>query len=140
MKFAKRLCTEKATESIATAGPALDWGYVPAGQDRKAKLLSPCFADKEELPKWICMIGAQHDMLSREARDMIFSLAGKRVPDSGWDQGFEHGAYKWVFVKGVRHGFTDEFRKRSQNSEARRKICNDTYASIHSWLREKVLV
>lgn len=143
VKFAGRLYTERSNEPLATAGPALDWAYVPAGQDRKAKLLSPCYAAKEELPKWICMIGAQHDMLCREARDMIFSLANEKVPDYGWDKGWERGKYKWMLVMGVRHGFTDTFRRRGEKgriAEAREKICDDTYASVHTWLKEKALV
>ncbi|CAD0097307.1 unnamed protein product [Aureobasidium mustum] len=139
VKWAERLYTEKATESLNTAGPALDWAYVPSGQNRKAKLLSPCYAEREELPKWVCLIGAQHDMLCRESRDMIYSLAGEDVPETGWDQGWEKGTYKWVLAMGVRHGFTDEFRKkRGQGSAKRREVCEEVYASVHKWLETKV--
>lgn len=85
------------------------------------------------------MIGAQHDMFCREARDMIFFLAGKEVPESDWDQGWECSTYKWMLVMCVRHGFTDEVRKRGRDAEARKKICADTYVSIHTWLKEKAL-
>ncbi|CAD0091853.1 unnamed protein product [Aureobasidium mustum] len=140
-KWAERLYTEKKSESLNTAGPALDWAYVPAGQNRKEKLLSPCYASREELPEWVCLIGAQHDMLCRESRDMIYSLAGEEVSESGWDQGWEKGKYKWLLAMGVRHGFTDEFRKkRGRQSEIRRQVCEATYASVHEWLETKVLV
>jgi len=139
VKWAERLYTEKASESLNTAGPALDWAYVPAGQDRKAKLLSPCYAQREELPPWVCLIGAQHDMLCRESRDMIYSLAGEDVPESGWDQGWERGTYKWMLAMGVRHGFTDDFRKkRGQGSKKRKEVCEEVYASVHRWLDTKV--
>ncbi|THW70815.1 alpha/beta-hydrolase [Aureobasidium pullulans] len=138
-KWAERLYTEKASESLNTAGPALDWAYVPAGQDRKAKLLSPCYAEREELPKWVCLVGAQHDMLCRESRDMIYSLADIDVPETGWDQGWERGTYKWMLAMGVRHGFTDDFRKkRGRSSEKRRQVCEEVYASVHKWLDTKV--
>ncbi|KAI5268161.1 alpha/beta-hydrolase [Aureobasidium subglaciale] len=139
-KWAERLYMEKKSESLNTAGPALDWAYVPAGQNRKERLLSPCYASREELPEWICLIGAQHDMLCRESRDMIYSLAGEAVPESGWDEDWERGTYKWMLAKGVRHGFTDEFRKKRGRSSAQRKqVCEETYASVHKWLQTKVL-
>lgn len=133
------------------AADAIEWGYIPSGQDRKNSLLSPCFADKEDLPEWICMIGAQHDLLCREARDMIFGLAGQRIRveedmieqgrERGTDWGWEHGMYKWLLVQGVRHGFTDTFWPDAWwDARARRKICEGTYADVHSWLKEKVLV
>ena len=140
-KWAERLYTEKASESLNTAGPALDWAYVSAGQNRKEKLLSPCYASREELPKWVCLIGAQHDMLCRESRDMIYSLAGEDVPEHGWDEGWERGTYKWVLAMGVRHGFTDDFRKkRGRSSEQRKQVCEEIYASVHKWLENKVLM
>lgn len=141
VKWAERLYKEKKSESLNTVGPALNWAYVPTGQDRTQKLLSPCYATKEELPEWVCLIGAQHDMLCREARNMIYSLAGESVPESGWDQGWERGTYKWLLAMGVRHGFTDEFgRKPGRGTDARKQVCEVTYASIHEWLETKVLV
>lgn len=80
-------------------------------------------------------------MLCRESRDMIYSLAGEEVPESGWDQGWEKAKYKWLLAMGVRHGFTDEFRKkRGRQSEIRKQVCEATYASVHEWLETKVLV
>ncbi|CAD0092653.1 unnamed protein product [Aureobasidium vineae] len=141
VKWAHRLCTEKKSESLNTVGPALNWAYVPTGQDRTEKLLSPTYATKQELPKWVCMIGAQHDILCREARNMIYSLAGEEVPESGWDQGWERRTYKWLLAKGVRHGFTDDFgRKQGQSQDARRQVCEATYASVYNWLETKVFV
>lgn len=143
VKWTQRLYKEKPTEALKTAASALDWAYVPAGQDRKTKLLSSSYAGREELPKWICMIGAQHDMLCREARNMISSLAPKSVSDSKWENGWEIGTYKWMLVMGVRHGFTDTFRnkgKENRSTKVRRKICEETYTSVHAWLQEKVLV
>jgi acetyl esterase/lipase len=140
IKWSKRLYTEKKSESLNTVGPALNWAYVPEGQDRTNKLLSPCYATRQELPKWVCLIGAQHDMLCREARNMIYALADEEVPEFGWDKGWERGNYKWLLAMGVRHGFTDEFgRKPGRASDARKQICEATYASVHDWLESKVL-
>lgn len=49
------------------------------------------------------MIGAQHDMLCREARDMILSLAQKSVFDPSWEDGWGSWGsrtYKWMLVMG----------------------------------------
>lgn len=141
VKWARRLSRVVSVEPIYVAGDAIEWGYISSGQDRKNRLLSPSFADREELPEWICMIGAQHDLLCREARDMISGLAGKRIDSEEWEQGWEYGTYKWLLVQGVRHGFTDTFWPDAWwDARARREICEDTYADVHSWLKEKVLV
>lgn len=140
VKWSERLYKEKKSESLNTVGPALNWAYVPEGQDRTQKLLSPCYATRQELPKWVCLIGAQHDMLCREARNMIYSLAHEDVPKSGWDEGWERDTYKWLLAMGVRHGFTDEFgRKPGRSFDARSQVCEDTYASVYNWLETKVL-
>lgn len=139
-KWSQRLYTEKPSERLHKAGWALDWAFVPSGQDRKEKLLSPSYASRDELPPYVCMVAAQHDLLCRDVRDMIYSLAGEEVPEKGWDQGWEKGSYKWMLVMGVKHGFTDEFRKRGEKDGVeRRRICDETYASIHAWLKEKAL-
>lgn len=139
VKWSERLYKEKKSESLNTVGPALNWAYVPTGQDRTQRLLSPCYATKQELPKWVCLIGAQHDMLCREARNMIYSLADEDIPKFGWDQGWEKGTYKWILAMGVRHGFTDELgRKTGRSSDARRQVCENTYTSVHNWLETKV--
>lgn len=139
VKFGNRLYTEKRSESLAKASSFLDWGYVTAGQNRREKFLSPCYASREELPPNICMIGAQHDMLCREARDMVYSLAGKKLPQQGWDQGFEEDHYKWNIIMGVKHGFTNDFGSQGKRADRRRKICDDMYADVHQWLVRKIL-
>lgn len=136
-KFANRLDTMKPTETLSGIAPTFNWGYVPVGQNRKDKLLSPCFAARDELPKHICMVGAQHDALCREARDMIYLVAGEKIPDSGWDEGFERDGYKWMLVKGVRHGFAETLKPRDGRSKEKVKKCDEMYASIHEWLRRK---
>lgn len=137
VKFAERLCKEKATEPINSVGPTLDWAYVAAGQDRRARLLSPCYAAKKELPDWVCLIGVQHDMLCREARDMAFSLAEMEVPESGLGCDWESGSYKWMLVKGVRHGFTHTHGVPEMMSQFRKNACEQTYSEIYAWLEKK---
>jgi acetyl esterase/lipase len=74
-KFAVRLDTKDRMDRLFTYGPALDWGYNPVGQDRREPLLSPIYADPEDLPRYVCIVGAQHDMLCREGRNMAVKLA-----------------------------------------------------------------
>jgi acetyl esterase/lipase len=61
-------------ERLHTLGEGLDWAYLPAGQYRREKLLSLMYVRKEELPPWVCLIGAEWDMLCREERDMALRL------------------------------------------------------------------
>ena len=98
VKFEKRLDKERKSEPLAKFGWPLDWAYVNAGTDRRTKLLSPCYASKSELPPNICIIAAQYDMFCREARDMIYSLAEESM-NPGWEEGFEQGGYKWIYIK-----------------------------------------
>lgn len=138
-KFATRLDTTKPTEPLLAAGPSLIWGYVSPGQNRRDPLLSPACAKREQLPKHVCIVGAQHDMLTRESRDMIYSLAGKDVPKTGWEDGFEDANYKWMYMKGVRHGFVDNLQCESPRALERLKKCEPMFESINMWLRNSVL-
>jgi acetyl esterase/lipase len=74
-KFAVRLDTKDRMDRLFTYGAALDWGYNPVGQDRRDPLISPIYADPDDLPRYVCIVGAQHDMLCREGRNMAIKLA-----------------------------------------------------------------
>ena len=139
-KFAIRLNTEKPTELMGATAPAFNWGYVRIGQDKRDKLLSPCFAAQDELPEFVCMVGAQHDALCREARDMVCSLAGEKLDDESWEEGFERENYKWILVKGVRHGFAEGLKPGNPQSAWKREKCAEVYEEVHGWLQEKVLL
>lgn len=138
---------EDEFDSIATSGPCLDWGYVPAGHDRKDPLLSPRYAARrDQLPRHVCLVGAQHDMLCREAREMAHWLARRPVPAPGapgWEDSWEDGGgrYKWVLAKGARHAFAEDFgRERSARADRRRRFAEGIFEDVHRWLRDTVLV
>ena len=59
-KFLRRLYQGRSTDSLERAGPCMSWGYVPSNQDRRDPVLSPIFARREDLPKWIMMVAPQH--------------------------------------------------------------------------------
>jgi acetyl esterase/lipase len=111
---------EKDVDDLKDWGPIWNWAYIRPGQSIRDPLLSVRYAEPENLPRWIYMIGAQYDMLANEARETIFDIA--RLSDlereEGFD-GFEKGTYSWKLVKDVRHGFThDLMNGRSKQAEA----------------------
>jgi acetyl esterase/lipase len=90
-------------------GPVFNWAYIPAAQNIRDPLLSVRFAQKDDLPKWIYLVGAEYDMLSDEARQTIFDLASldKQERQDGKYE-FEKDTYKWTLARDVRHGFTHD--------------------------------
>ncbi|KAK7740622.1 hypothetical protein SLS62_011063 [Diatrype stigma] len=138
---------EDEFDSIATSGPCLDWGYVPVGHNRKDPVLSPRYAARrDQLPPSVCLVGAQHDMLCREAREMAHWLARRPVPARGapgWEDSWEDCGrrYKWVLAKGARHAFAEDFRReKSARADRRREFADGIFDDVHRWLRETVLV
>ncbi|KAF4625234.1 hypothetical protein G7Y89_g12933 [Cudoniella acicularis] len=97
----------KDLDDLKDWGPIWDWAYIPPGQNMRDPLLSVRYAQADNLPRWIYMVGAEYDMLANEARDTISDLAGLdlRGRENGL-YGFEKGTYKWTMARGVRHGFT----------------------------------
>lgn len=112
-----------------------DWGYVPAGQNRREPLLSPTFAKKEDLPKWIYMIAPEWDLLRLEAQDKIHDLADTKV--QGVEErakDFQNGTYKWTLVKGATHGFTHHFQATAARAIKRRQKAEVVYEEAWKWL------
>jgi acetyl esterase/lipase len=118
-------------------GSVFNWAYVRAGQNIKDPLLSVRFVRKEDLPKWIYMVGAEYDMLSNEARQTIFDIAGldKMEREDGKYE-FEKDTYKWTLVRDVRHGFThDLMDNRGEEAEAiRLQRTEETMQKVGEWL------
>lgn len=111
-----------------------DWAYVSPGQNRRDPLLSPCYARKDDLPRWIYMIGAQWDVLRLESQEMIHTLAGLQKLDQERD--FEEGTYKWTLAKGCSHGFTHHFGLKPEKKIKRQEKCIPIYEEAITWLRK----
>lgn len=64
------------------------WSYVPYGQDLRDPLLSPAFARAGALPRHVCLVGAERDVLAHES----WRLACRLVRDAGRRRGDERMA------------------------------------------------
>lgn len=125
-----------ATDSMAAWTRIFSWGCVPAGQRLRDPLLSPRYAERTRLPRWICLVGAEWDMYCHEARETAFALAGTTSRDQGEWNAFEDGGIKWMAMKGMRHGFTHDLMdgKGRQYEKARLERTEEAIRSVGQWL------
>lgn len=127
----------KDTDDLKDWGPIWNWGYIRPGQNIRDPLLSVRFVKKEDLPRWIYMVGAEYDMLANEARQTIFDIAGlNKLQRKDGEYGFEKDTYKWTLVTGVRHAFTHDLMD-SRGKEAEEMRLNKTDEMIEKvgeWL------
>ena len=97
------------TDDLKDFGPAFNWSYIPAGINLRDPQISVRYAKRESLPKYVFVIGAEYDMLCKEARDLIFDLAElDDLERKAGMIGFEREGYKWLLARNVRHGFTHD--------------------------------
>lgn len=76
VKLARRPDQDSPADSLQSSGYWFDGAYFSVGQNRCDAVLSPCYAKRQGLPPWICMVAAQWDMLRLECQGMIHALAG----------------------------------------------------------------
>ena len=81
------------------------------------------------------MIAPQHDLLTREARNMIMRLAGIESLVGEEEFSFEREGYRWRLPVGVNHGFTHMILgsskvQRDLDKIEYEKVCSE----IHEWL------
>ena len=129
----------KAMDDLRTWGPAFNWAYIAAGQNIRDSMLSVRYARREDLPKWLYVIGAEYDMLSDEARQTIYDIAGldKLERENGRLE-FEKDTYKWTLARNVRHGFThDLMDNRGKDADAIRvQRTEEMMEEVGEWLRK----
>ncbi|RDW87473.1 hypothetical protein BP5796_03167 [Coleophoma crateriformis] len=121
-------------DMLKTTGPIFNWGYIKAGEELTNPRLSVCFAEKNVLPKWIFVVGAEYDMLCAEAKDMIMHFAD--LDDAARKEGeyeFEKGTYKWRMLRGVTHGY-NQVPAKGADEEIRLKRIEESYAEAGEWL------
>lgn len=128
-------------DMLARSGAWFSWGYINPGQDRLEPLLSPIYAGREKLPQRMFFVGAENDVLCKEAWCMARMLAGKDVEGSSSDPGkgkreWEAEGVRWRMVEGQRHGFTHAQEKDEGREKARVKIREELWTDIAKWLRE----
>jgi acetyl esterase/lipase len=126
-------------DSLVSQIPGVLYAYVTPGQDRRDPRLSPVFAQRSRLPKYIMIIGAENDILAHEAWRMARNFAGLDSA-SDWEEdpvakhGFEIENVKWLLIKGARHGFT-HFQGGNAEVEVKRKMQEEScFAEFHAWM------
>ncbi|EMR88198.1 hypothetical protein ACHAPC_000189 [Botrytis cinerea] len=127
----------KDLDDLPDFGPVFEWGHIPVGQNLRDPLLSTRFVSRNDIPKWIYIIGAEYDMLAKEARDTAFNLAdlNEQEREEGM-YGFEKDGYKWTLVRDVRHAFThDLMDNKGPDAEAMRKLrTEEILEQVGDWL------
>lgn len=85
-----------------------DYSYVPVGHDLKDPLLSVRFAQRENLPLKLCIVGCEFDMLCREAEIFAEKMgsvgSGKRT---GSNVLWEQNGVRWEKILGEEHGMSE---------------------------------
>lgn len=123
---------------LANTARLFDWGYTNPGQDRRDPLLSPFHAPRDRLPKKICLIGAEFDMLCDEAQTIANNLAKSEVGEKvGTPTSWKQGGIMWEKVLGWQHAFTHMGAKGEEEKE-RKKVVKELYEKIAGWLNSEV--
>lgn len=119
------------SDLLLPIAPLFDWSYVPVGQDMRDPLLSPYFAERDQLPARLWLIGCELDLLGHESWRMACRLAGREVPSMdeplgqadivengkpgvlitqgdqryAFEEKSRYGEIKWLCVPDAPHGF-----------------------------------
>lgn len=133
-------------------------GYILEGQDLRDPMLSPVFvSSRDHLPEWVCVVGAENDLLGREAGILAgrlssagidmetqwghqtqLSSSGPRVMSGEGPQksGFETdgGKTKWVLIRGAEHGFTHSTGGKGLKEEKRAGLARRAAEEVEEWL------
>ena len=117
-----------------------NWAYLNPGQDQRDPLLSPIYAKREDLPGRIFFVGAQYDVLCREAEVMARKMAGWEDGEVERDlgvegEGWEKEGMKWKMISDVQHGFT-HVEATGEKEVERKKVCDGLYLDMAVWLRK----
>jgi acetyl esterase/lipase len=139
----RRRPKNSGSDLLASSANFLDWAYVPIGTDRRNPLLSPIFAQPEDLPPCVYLIGAEYDMLCHESERMAESLAVKQerfartsIPALATEDGWQQGSVRWECVRGRKHAFT-HIAHHGRKEIDRVKACHEMYYRIGLWLTEE---
>ncbi|KAH8881234.1 alpha/beta-hydrolase [Thozetella sp. PMI_491] len=63
--------------------PTFDWSYIPYEHDLRDPLLSPEYAPREHLPRYVGLVAAELDMMSHEGWRLACRLANEGVEAQG---------------------------------------------------------
>ncbi|KAE8445374.1 hypothetical protein EG329_013496 [Mollisiaceae sp. DMI_Dod_QoI] len=133
------------SDILKSSANLLASAYIPPGVDRRDPFISPRWADMNDLPSSVYLIGAEYDMLCNEAQQMAQSLAknsaaeSKRIGIATLPQGYgwQQGGIRWECARGKKHAFT-HITKHGEKEVERMKFCQGMYSRVGWWLKEDV--
>lgn len=111
--------------------------YVGSREPQKLRdvRLSPThFKDRDDLPKHVFMIGAEHDLLRSETVKMAERLAIK--PKESTSDGWRAGDVKWMLVQGQPHAFQAFAKRDTKDEQARLQAVATMNEIIAQWLND----
>ncbi|KAF7875173.1 hypothetical protein EAF04_002345 [Stromatinia cepivora] len=120
-------------------GPLFNYGYIPQGTDLCDPRLSVAYAKREDLPKKICIVGCEFDMLWYDAEFLAERLVGKERVEG--EVVWEVDGVRWEKVMGVEHGFENMggFQQRDKvKREKEMVIGRKMYDDAAEWLFREV--
>ncbi|KAK4551350.1 hypothetical protein LTR86_011225 [Recurvomyces mirabilis] len=129
-------CDAKQVDQLAAAAPGFSWAYIEPGQDLRDPRLSVIYAKRENLPKWLFVVGAEYDMLCNESKEMAMRLAGlgERERENGM-YSFKRGTISWRMVRDVVHGFTHYIPAETDaDKQVRLGRREEVIAEVGQWL------
>lgn len=98
--------------------------------------LSPtCLRTRGDLPERVFILGAEHDLLCREAEVMAERLAGSEERTQ-MGTGWRTSGVWWHLIKGQKHAFNQFKEKDAEREKARVKATEETYGLLVEWLRD----
>ncbi|CAD6578800.1 MAG: hypothetical protein CYPHOPRED_000676 [Cyphobasidiales sp. Tagirdzhanova-0007] len=129
-------------DMLIRLSPCFGYSYVPPGTYMRDPLLSPIFAKRSNLPKKLCLIGCEYDMLCGEARDMAEQLAeGEMGERRTYADAWEQGGVRWELLPGVEHGFNMvPAGKDPEVLAEKRRRTEKMHQSVADWLFREVYV
>lgn len=134
-----KLAPGKKRDLLADLGPMFNWAYIPHGQDRCDPLLSPAYAPRSKLPKNICLVGCEYDLLCGEAKRMAEKLAESEQGDKvDGDLGWTKGNIKWIEMERVEHGFNQMVTKNPEEIKHNKDSTERMHQETTDWVYRHV--
>jgi acetyl esterase/lipase len=140
-KMAGQTLAPDGKDMLHWMSPMFNNGYLEPGIDRTDPILSPIFANREDLPEKISILGCEYDMLCKEAEEMAEDLAtaetGKKMPLPDGRVGWTKSNIRWELIEGAKHGFNQTPVKGEEGKLLKAKSAR-MHAGVAEWLKNEV--